>query len=92
METRNVKIQAAAGLHDRWAAYFVQKANEFQSEIYICCGSLKLNAKSLMGILCMDLPPHAEVTLMAEGGDCIPALDSLAGLLQDPWIPAMIMG
>ena len=55
METRTVIIQAAAGLHDRWAAYFVQKANEFQSDIYICFGSLRLNAKSLMGIMgCPD--------------------------------------
>ena len=92
METRTVKIQATAGLHDRWAAYFVQKANEFQCEIYICCGSLKLNAKSLMGIMCMDLPPHAEVTLMAEGEDAVSALDSLAGLLQKSRIPSIAMG
>ena len=84
METRTVKIQARTGLHDRWAAYFVQKANEFQSEILICCGSLRLNAKSLMGIMCMDLPPLAEVTLLAEGEDSASALDSLVSLLQYP--------
>ena len=92
METRTVIIQAAAGLHDRRAAYFVQKANEFQCEIYICCGSLKLNAKSLMGILCLDLPPYAEVTLMAEGEDSAAALDSLVSLLQESRIPAIAMG
>ena len=83
METRTVKIQGAAGLHDRRAAYFVQKANEFQSEIYLYCGSMRLNAKSLMGIMCMDLPPRSEVTLMAEGEDSASALDSLGRLLQD---------
>ena len=81
METRTVKIQATAGLHDRRAAYFVQKSNEFHCEIYISCGNLRLNAKSLMGIMCMDLPPHAEVTLMAEGKDSASALDSLVNLL-----------
>ena len=92
METRTVKIQATAGLHDRRAAYFVQKANEFQCEIYICCGSLQLNAKSFMGIMCMDLPPHAEVTLMAEGEDAASALDSLASMLQRSQIPIISMG
>ena len=91
METRTVKIQAATGLHDRWAAYFVQKANEFQSDIYICFGSLRLNAKSLMGIMCMDLPPYAEVTLMAEGEDSASALDFLANLLQESRMPAIVM-
>lgn len=92
METRTVKIQATAGLHDRWAAYFVQKANEFQSEIYIGCGNLKLNAKSLMGIMCMDLPPYAEVTIMAEGEDSAAALNSLASLLQESRMPTIAMG
>ena len=91
METRTVKIQAAAGLHDRRAAYFVQKANEFQSEIYICCESLRLNAKSLMGIMCMDLPPYAEVTLMADGEDSASALDSLVSLLQESRITDIVM-
>ena len=81
MISRSVKLPSPMGLHDRRAAKFVNKATEFTSSIYIQYGDYRLNAKSLMGVMYVDLPPYAEITLCAAGPDAAFALDSLERLL-----------
>ena len=47
--------------------YFIQKANEFRSSIWIEVDDRKINAKSLLGVLSMGITTGTEVTLIAEG-------------------------
>ena len=47
MLTREVTINNQVGLHARPATFFIQKANEFKSSIWIEKDHLKVNAKSL---------------------------------------------
>ena len=47
MYTKNVLIQNQVGLHARPATYFIQKANEFKSSIWIERAERRVNAKSL---------------------------------------------
>lgn len=79
MEKRSVT--ALSGLHHTQAIRFVQKANEFQSEIWVEYNNIRLNAKSLLGILYLGVTAGAAPTLMAEGPDADQALSSLALLL-----------
>ena len=82
MFSKEVVVCCESGLHNRQATYFVQKANEFDSHIWIESGSRKINAKSLLGIMSLGLVTGAAVTLCAEGSDAEPAVNALEKLLQ----------
>ena len=71
-----------SGLHNRQATYFVQKANEFESNIWLESGSRKMNAKSLLGIMSLGIVTGATVNLVASGTDAELAISALEELLQ----------
>ena len=82
MIRKEIVVRCESGLHNRQATYFVQKANEFESNIWIEAGSRKMNAKSLLGIMSLGIITGAEVTLLADGADAEAAVSSLEALLQ----------
>lgn len=75
-------VRCESGLHNRQATYFVQKANEFTSSIWIESDNRKMNAKSLLGIMSLGIVTGAEVTLSAVGPDEEAAVNALEALLQ----------
>ena len=82
MYSKEVVVRCESGLHNKQATYFVQKANEFDSSIWMELGSRKMNAKSLLGIMSMGIVTGAVVTLSASGSDAEAAVNSLEELLQ----------
>ncbi len=82
MFSKEVVVRCESGLHNRQATYFVQKANEFESSIWLESDSRKLNAKSLLGIMSLGIVTGAVVTLSASGSDEQSAVEALAELLQ----------
>lgn len=82
MFSKEVVVRCESGLHNRQATYFVQKANEFESCVWLESDSRKLNAKSLLGIMSMGIVTGAVVTLSASGFDEQTAVEALAELLQ----------
>ena len=81
MTTKEMVVRCESGLHNRQATYFVQKANEFDSSIWLESGNRKMNAKSLLGIMSLGIVTGATVTLTATGNDEQEALDALEALL-----------
>ena len=81
MFSREILVRCESGLHNRQATYFVQKANEFESNIWLESGSRKMNAKSLLGIMSLGIIPGATVTLTAVGADAEAAGTALEALL-----------
>ena len=79
---KEVVVRCESGLHNRQATYFVQKANEFDSSIWLESSSRKMNAKSLLGIMSMGIVTGATVTLSAMGPDAEAAVNALEALLQ----------
>ena len=79
---KEIVVRCESGLHNRQATYFVQKANEFESSIWLESGSRKMNAKSLLGIMSMGIITGAAVTLSAEGTDAEAAVNALETMLQ----------
>jgi len=69
MYNKEVLVRCESGLHNRQATYFVQKANEFESSVWIESGSRKMNAKSLLGIMSLGIVTGSVVTLSAVGSD-----------------------
>lgn len=82
MIIKEVIVRCDSGLHNRQATYFVQKANEFNCNIWIESDNRKMNAKSLLGIMSLGIITGAEVTLSATGPDAEAAVDALEALLQ----------
>ncbi len=82
MVIKEVIVRCESGLHNSQATYFVQKANEFESNIWLESDNRKLNAKSLLGIMSLGIVTGAVVTLSASGSDQQEAVEALAELLQ----------
>ena len=81
MFSKEVVVRCESGLHNRQATYFVQKANEFDSSIWLESGNRKMNAKSLLGIMSLGIVTGATVTLSASGPDAEEAVNALETLL-----------
>ena len=47
MFKKEILVRCESGLHNKQATYFVQKANEFESSIWLESANRKMNAKSL---------------------------------------------
>ena len=82
MCNKEVVVRCESGLHNRQATYFVQKANEFESSIWLESGSRRMNAKSLLGIMSLGVVTGTTVTLSASGPDAESAVNALDELLQ----------
>ena len=82
MYNKEVIVRCESGLHNKQATYFVQKANEFESSIWLQSGERKMNAKSLLGIMSLGIITGAAVTLSATGVDEEAAVNALEALLQ----------
>ena len=82
MINKEIVVRCESGLHNKQATYFVQKANEFECNIWLESGSRKMNAKSLLGIMSLGIVTGATVTLSAIGPDAEAAVTALEALLQ----------
>ena len=82
MYIKELVVRCDSGLHNRQATYFVQKANEFESSIWLESDNRKMNAKSLLGIMSMGIITGATVVLSASGADEENAVAALETLLQ----------
>ena len=82
MYSKEVVVRCESGLHNKQATYFVQKANEFESSIWLESGNRKMNAKSLLGIMSLGIISGSTVTLSAIWADEGAAVTALDALLQ----------
>ena len=80
--SKEVVVRCESGLHNKQATYFVQKANEFDSSIWLESDNRKMNAKSLLGIMSLCIITGATVILSADGADEDAAVNALEALLQ----------
>ena len=69
MYTQNVTINNEVGLHARPATFFIQKAYEFKSGIWLEKDERRVNAKSLLGVLSLGIVKGTTITLLADGAD-----------------------
>ena len=82
MFNKEVVVRCESGLHNRQATYFVQKANEFESSIWLESDNRKMYAKSLLGIMSLGIVTGSTITLSAVGPDAEAAVNALDALLQ----------
>jgi len=82
MVQQQVVVALKTGLQARPAAFFVQEANRFASEVFVEKENKKVNAKSIMGIMSLAISSGTEITIIAEGPDASQAVSSLANLVS----------
>ena len=82
MYVKDVLVQNQVGLHARPATFFIQKANEFKSSIWVEKEERRVNAKSLLGVLSLGIVKGTTITLIADGSDEEAAVDGLVNLVQ----------
>ena len=66
-----------AGLEARPIAMLVQKASQFSSKVHIEVGTKKVNAKSIMGMMTLNVSHGDEVVVVTEGADEMAAADEI---------------
>lgn len=76
-------VKCESGLYNRQATYFIQKANEFKSGIWVEKDERRVNAKSLLGVLSLGIVKGTTITLIADGPDAKEAVESLTQLVSD---------
>lgn len=81
MVIREAVINNQVGLHARPATFFIQKANEFKSSIWIEKDDRKVNAKSLLGVLSLGIVKGTTINIIADGSDEDEAVKTLTDLI-----------
>ena len=82
MCVKEVTIQNQVGLHARPATFFIQKANEFKSSIWVEKDDRKVNAKSLLGVLSLGIMGGTDIRIIADGADEEEAVQGLVSLVK----------
>ena len=78
---KDVVVQNQVGLHARPATFFIQKANEFKSSVWVEKEERRVNAKSLLGVLSLGILGGTSIKIIADGADESDAVDALAKLV-----------
>ena len=86
MYAKEIIVQNQVGLHARPATFFIQKANEFKSSIWVEIEDRKVNAKSLLGVLSLGIVGGTTIKISADGVDEEEAVDALVALVQSGFI------
>ena len=81
MYTQEITVKNEVGLHARPATYFIQKANEFKSGIWVEKEERRVNAKSLLGVLSLGIVKGTSITIIADGSDEEEAVTALTALI-----------
>ena len=82
MYVKEVTVENQVGLHARPATFFIQKANEYKSSIWVEKEERRVNAKSLLGVLSLGIVGGTTIRIIADGADEQAAVDGLIKLVE----------
>lgn len=69
MIKKSVTVNCIDGLDARPIAMLVQKASQFSSIVHIEVGTKKVNAKSIMGMMSLNVGNGDQIVVVTEGAD-----------------------
>lgn len=69
MIEKTVTVKNRAGIHARPAALIVKTANSFSSNLFIERDTMKINGKSIMGIITLGASYKTQLKIITEGDD-----------------------
>jgi len=80
--SRVITITNALGLHARPAALFVKTAASFKCDVFVERDGIRVNGKSIMGIMMLAAEQGSVLSLEADGSDAQACVDALARLVE----------
>ena len=72
-----VVVKNDNGLDGRPIALLVQEASQYESRVYIDVEGKHINAKSIMGMMSLNLAEGTELTVITEGDDEVKAAEGI---------------
>jgi len=82
MYEKTVRVSNRAGVHARPSSVIVTKTKDFKSSIYFEYGTIKINAKSILGIITLGAAYGDEIKIIAEGPDEKEAVAAIIALFD----------
>ena len=82
MYIKDVTVKNHVGLHARPATFFIQRANEYTSSVWVEKDERRVNAKSLLGVLSLGIIGGTNIRIIADGPDEQEAVDALVKLVE----------
>ncbi|MEE8404292.1 MAG: HPr family phosphocarrier protein [candidate division Zixibacteria bacterium] len=82
MIKRTAKVTNKLGLHARPAALLVTIATKFESQFFISKDSIRVNGKSIMGVMMLAAEMGTELILEVDGPDEIEAMAEILKILE----------
>ena len=83
MLSKEVLVNCITDENVKWATYLVQTSNNYASSVRIKHNGYDMNAKSLLGVLSLNLSNGAVVTITADGTDEKDAVDAISNILTE---------
>ncbi|HIW83206.1 MAG TPA: HPr family phosphocarrier protein [Candidatus Dorea gallistercoris] len=83
MIKKPVTIRTNMDMESRPIAHLVQEASQYASHVYIEMEDKKINAKSIMGMMSLDLLEGTSLTVVAEGEDEENAVNGVGAFLEN---------
>ena len=77
-----VEVPNRLGMHARPCAEFVKLAGGFSSSILVTRNEMRVNGKSIMGVLMLAAEKGSSLTITADGDDAAEAVEALARLVR----------
>ena len=81
MVKKSIRVECPRGLEPRPIAELVQVASKYESRIYLDTETKHVNAKSIMGMMSLQIANGQEVTVLADGGDEAAAMQEIEDFL-----------
>ena len=82
MTQQEVTILNRAGIHARPASLIVKTANKYKSDVFLEMDGMKINAKSIMGIITLGASHKTKLILSANGPDEEEMVKAIAHLFE----------
>ena len=82
MFSKEVVVQNQVGLHARPATFFIQKANEFKSSVWVEKDERRVSGKSLLGVLSLGVVGGTTIKIIADGPDEKDATEGIVALVE----------
>ena len=76
-----VKIINKLGLHARPAALLVQEASKYSCNIELETNEIKVNGKSIMGVMMLAAAYDSDLRIIADGEDAEAAISGIEALI-----------
>ncbi len=82
MITKETTIVNKLGLHARPSALLVSTAAKFQSEVFFTKDDLRVNGKSIMGVMMLAAEMGSQVLVEVDGADENEAIEAIVKVIE----------